>query len=121
MSIPGDFQDGLRAVSGFERLACGRLVVRQLTVRQRAPRELERYGLEGAVQLAVARCFLAYGFIFAVVGTAFAVVGLSPGSIAAYLALLLFVGWACFRAATAARAGKRWRGAQDQTKRSATI
>lgn len=121
MNTSRDFRQGLGAVSGFERLACGRLVVRDLTLRRRSPRELERYGLEGAVQLAVARCFLAYGFVLAVLGTVFAVVGWSPGSVAAFIALLLVVGWACFRAATAVRAGRKWREARDRTKGSATI
>ena len=107
-----DLEEGLKGVSAFERAACGWSVRRQLMLRPRAPHELERYGVEGAVMLAVGRCFLLYGLILGIASTVLAVGGFGGGFLAVYLAFLVPTGWGAFRAASAGRAGRRWRAFQ---------
>jgi hypothetical protein len=112
---PQDIEEALRAVSVFERALCGWCVRRQLTVRLRAPQEVERYGLEGAVKLAVGRCFLLYGLILGIASTVLAAAGSGGDSLVVHLALLVVLAWAGFRVASAGRAGRKRRAVQRST------
>jgi uncharacterized protein (DUF983 family) len=105
-----DFAEGLRFLSPPERRLIGSLVVRQLTLRRSAAGELESYGLEGTVKLAASRSIFSFGFIIGVIGTAMAMADRVRVAEVMWGVFLVIVACTLVRAATAIRAGRRWRG-----------
>ena len=109
MATMPDEADPLAPLSRWERVLCGRLVLRQATVEPRAARELNRYGPAGVAHLRSARGFSVYVIILGIVGVVLALIG--TNAVAATFLGLAWVGvmLVVWRATVAGKEGRAWR------------
>jgi hypothetical protein len=102
----------LQSLNAVERVLSGRLIVRQMLRSPRARAELNRYGVEGTVQLYAATALRLYMVILVLAVSGFAV--LDQGEIATAILglvlLLMIAGLA--RLAQASRSGRKWRASR---------
>lgn|GEM_PF-4496944 len=102
----------LKFLTPVERFFCGKFVLRQLSQVRSVPRELSKYGVEGTVRLCSGRAINLYVALVGIVAVAFAVGGLGVVALPLFSLMALLLILVLLRAASATRAGRRWRSAR---------
>src|SRR6185312_1046729 len=102
-------RNALATLPGIERWLCGALISRQLDHGPKIPREVEKYGPEGCIQICSGRAFQVYLLLFGVLGVAMVLAHVAPGAITLFILAGSSSVLGISRAVSASKAGRRWR------------
>jgi hypothetical protein len=109
-----DGQAALQSLTPLERVLCTGLIARQWARSPRLPRELNRYGVKGTVQLYSATAMRLYLVLLCPPVWVLVILGESAALMAVMVMVVVLALGVYARLATAAHAGKVWRASASE-------